>query len=148
MAVGVFRSHLAAERLADRVFVDSAGTHGYFVGEPPDPRAQAAALRRNYDLSALRARQVQREDFLRFDHLLAMDRGQIAILHRMSPPEQRHKIGLLLDYAPRLPHREVPDPYHGSAEGFELVLDLVEAASRGLLEQLKRSLLRTGPAPD
>jgi protein-tyrosine phosphatase len=117
--------------------VDSAGTQGYHVGEPPDERAQAHALRRGYDLSTLRARQVDAGDFLRFDLVLAMDRGNLAALRRMAPAQQRHKVRLLMEFAPQWGSDEVPDPYYGGPSGFENVLDMVEAAGRGMLQTLQ-----------
>jgi len=130
-AEGVFRQVLVENSLDKKVAVDSAGTHDYHVGEAPDRRAAAHALKRGYDISALRARQVALEDFTEFDLLLAMDRGHLDILRRMSPQECRYKLRLFLEFAGR-PNADVPDPYYGGAEGFEQVLDMVEAASRGL----------------
>jgi protein-tyrosine phosphatase len=123
------------------VQVDSAGTHDYHVGEPPDRRAAAHARARGYDLSALRARQVGAADFERFDLLLAMDRGHLEFLRRMSPPEHHHKLRLFLEFA-GLRDADVPDPYYGGAEGFEQVLDMVEAASHGLVAHVRTYLLR------
>ena len=139
-AEGVFRKLVADARLADRIASDSAGTHGYHVGEPPDLRTQAAARRRGYDLSGLRARKVAREDFHRFDLLLAMDREHHDILGRLAPPSVGHKVQLMMGFARGAAHEEVPDPYYGGPEGFELVLDLLEDAAAGLLEQLRREL--------
>jgi protein-tyrosine phosphatase len=136
-AEGVFRHEVAKAGLQDHVEIISAGTHDYHVGDCPDPRSIAAARIRGYDLSSLRAQHLSASDFAAFDHLLAMDRGHQSILMRRSPPEHRHKIRLFMDHAPHLPHREVPDPYYGDDAGFELVLDLVEAASRGLLEHIR-----------
>lgn len=135
-AHGVLRDLLAREGLGDEVVVDSAGTHAYHVGEAPDERAQLAAARRGYDLSALRARRVRIEDFERFDYILAMDRSNLGELRRMCPPEHAAKLRLFLDYT-GTPGAEVPDPYFGGASGFEQVLDLVEAASRGLISTLR-----------
>ncbi|MFN3305365.1 MAG: low molecular weight protein-tyrosine-phosphatase [Roseateles sp.] len=134
-ADGVMRAKLAAAGLD--IEVDSAGTHGWHAGEPPDERSQAHARRRGYDLSALRARQLVAEDFERFDLVLAMDGDNLAHAERLCPPTQRHRLKLLLDYAPHLGRRHVPDPYYGGAAGFEEVLDLVEAACDGLLAQLR-----------
>jgi protein-tyrosine phosphatase len=144
-AEGVFRQRVHAAGLARRIIADSAGTLDYHAGEPPDPRAQAAARKRKYDLSRLRARQVRPEDFSEFHHVLAMDTGHLADLRRLSPVEHRHKVRLFLDFAPHLEHREVPDPYYGTAEGFELVLDLVEEAASGLLDHLRRELEGNAP---
>ncbi len=139
-AEGVFLHMVYRAGLENLVVVDSAGTHGYHVGDRPDPRAQAAAKRRSYDLSKLRARKLLADDYARFDHLLAMDRGHQSIMLRNSPPEHRSKIRLFMDYAPEVEHREVPDPYYGDDAGFDLVLDLVEAASYGLLQAVRASI--------
>jgi protein-tyrosine phosphatase len=121
--------HLAVE-------VDSAGTHDYHVGEPPDRRAIEAARRRGVDLSAQRARQVTAVDFERFDYVLAMDQQNLEILLRRAPAQYQERIRLFLDFAPHAHTREVPDPYYGTANGFEEVLDLLEQASEGLLREL------------
>jgi len=126
--------------LAQSVRVESAATHDYHVGEPPDARAQQHAQRRGYDLSQLRARQVAAEDFESFDLILAMDRGHLAILQRIAPPRHRHKLRLLMEFAASWQIDEVPDPYYGGPRGFERVLDMVEAAARGLLAELRREI--------
>lgn len=136
-AEGVFRKLVADAGLTDFITTDSAGTHGYHVGEPPDRRMQAAAHRRGYDLSRLRARCVAREDFRRFDLVLAMDREHHEILTVLAPPSAGHKVRLMMEFGRRSAHDEVPDPYYGGPEGFELVLDLVEDAAEGLLETLR-----------
>jgi protein-tyrosine phosphatase len=141
-AEGVLRHHVEQAGVGNRILIDSAGTIDYHVGEPPDPRMQAAARRRNYDLSRLRARQVKPGDFARFDYLLAMDQDHVSWLKREAPGDHMHKIQLFLDYAPHMGPREVPDPYYGGTEGFELVLDLIERASVGLLAELQRELAR------
>jgi protein-tyrosine phosphatase len=138
-AEGVFRK-LVLEEARDlhlELEIDSAGTHGYHVGDPPDRRAIAAAARRGIDLSGLRARRLVREDFLRFDLLLAMDDQNVEDALELAPPGGADRLRLLLDYAPETGVREVPDPYYGGAAGFERVLDLVEAASRGLIAALR-----------
>ena len=135
-AEGVFRQVLAVNSLEKKVAVDSAGTHDYHAGEPPDARATAHARKRGYDISGLRARQVVPGDFTEFDLVLAMDRGHLEILRRMSPQAHRHKLRLFLDFA-GLKDADVPDPYYGGAEGFEQVLDMVEAASRGLATHVR-----------
>ncbi len=137
LAEGAFSSFLERHRLSESISVDSAGTHDYHVGEPPDPRAQASALRRGMDISHQRARLVQREDFARFDYILAMDRQNYARLEKLSAQEDRHKLKLFLDYAPHLGEGEVPDPYYGGPGGFERVLDMVEEAAQGLLEHIR-----------
>ncbi|OHC70591.1 MAG: phosphotyrosine protein phosphatase [Rhodocyclales bacterium RIFCSPLOWO2_02_FULL_63_24] len=135
-AEGVARG-LAHKLNAAHLFeFDSAGTHGYHVGDPPDPRTIAAARRRGYDLSSLRARRVTEFDFIRFDLLLAMDGEHLEFLRRACPRPHLHKLGLLLDYSERFDHDEVPDPYYGDAQGFELVLDLVEDAAIELIRRL------------
>ena len=137
-AEGVFRHLLAQEAPELRVEVDSAGTAGYHIGHPPDLRSQRAAHARGIDLSGLRARQVTTEDFLRFDLILAMDQDNLEELEAMRPAESRAKVRLFLEYAPELGRTEVPDPYYGNARGFEEVLNLSEAASRGLIAALQK----------
>jgi len=117
--------------------VDSAGTAGYHVGELPDRRTRQAAARRGYDLSALRARVVEPRDFEHFDLILAMDRENLRALERLAPVHARERLRLFLEFAPEAGISEVPDPYYGGPNGFEDVLDLIEAASRGLLEHLR-----------
>jgi len=134
-AEGVFRQVVHEAGLAERVEVDSAGTHAYHVGEPPDRRARAAAERRGYALENIRARRVDESDFERFDYVLAMDRDNLSLLAQQAEVEHHNKIRLFLDFS-SLPQDEVPDPYYGAGAGFERVLDLVEDASRGLLETL------------
>ncbi|RJQ48752.1 MAG: low molecular weight phosphotyrosine protein phosphatase [Gammaproteobacteria bacterium] len=141
LAEGAFSNLLEQYRLGGFISADSAGTHDYHVGEPPDPRAQASALRRGMDISAQRARLVQREDFARFDYILAMDRQNYARLEKLSTPDGRRKLGLFLDYAPHLGEVEVPDPYYGGPGGFERVLDMVEEAAQGLLEHIRKQHL-------
>src|SRR5438093_664410 len=124
--------HLAAEAGIE-LRIASAGIGDWHVGSAPDERAQHHAKGRGYDLSALRARQVRASDLAEFDLILAMDRGHLRALERMAPRETRHKLRLFLAA------RDVPDPYYGGPEGFEQVLDLVEAACRALLQELKRA---------
>ena len=136
-AEGIFAKKLADAGLQGRVQVDSAGTHGYHVGEPPDPRAQAAARARGYDLSGLRARRVGRADFERFDLVLAMDYDNRDFLSRLCPPSAGHKLKLMMDFARKHDSREVPDPYDGGPDAFTLVLDMLEDASDGLLQDIR-----------
>ncbi len=136
-AEGVFRALIEQEGLADRVLIDSAGTHAYHVDDPPDERAQAAALRRGIDISGLRGRKVVPADFESFDYVLAMDRENLDNLLALSAPEHRHKIRLFLDYAPQRTECEVPDPYYGGPAGFDRVLDMLGEASLGLLAALR-----------
>lgn len=137
-AEGVVRARLAAVGLDGRVEVASAGTHGYHVGEPPDPRSQEAALRRGVDLSDQRARRVTPDDFVEFDLMVAMDSGHAKALRRMAPPGEEERVRLFLDFAPQFGIANVPDPYYGGAAGFEHVLDLIEAAADGLIEEIRR----------
>ncbi|MGB5331614.1 MAG: low molecular weight protein-tyrosine-phosphatase [Woeseiaceae bacterium] len=137
-AEGVFRHHVAEAGLAEKILVDSAGTHAYHVGDPPDRRAYAAAERRGISLVDIRARRVSDEDFERFDYIIAMDEDNASRLKDQSPPEYHSKVRLFLEFSSSR-EREVPDPYYGGAAGFERVLDLVEDASRGLLETLSRN---------
>ena len=137
-AEGVLRTLAAREAPELPLEVDSAGTAGYHVGEPPDPRTQQAAARRGYNLTALRARVVEPADFERFDLILGMDEENLRVLRRRAPTHSLERLRLLLDFAPESGSRDVPDPYYGGANGFEEVLDLVEAATRGLLAHLRQ----------
>ena len=145
-AEGLFLHHVAEAGLSDRIKVDSAGTHDYHVGDAPDPRAQEAANRRGYDLSKLRGRQVIRRDFLEFDYVLAMDQHNLKALAPICPPEQAHKLKLFMEFAAGAEDLEVPDPYGGSEEDFECVLNLLEAAAEGLLAHLREEL-ESPPTP-
>jgi len=139
MAEGVFRRMLEGAGLTETIYVDSAGTHSYHIGAPPDTRSQATALRRGVDLRRLRARQVTPEDLAEFDYVLAMDRDNFAHLLQLCPTaELRSRIRLFLDFAPDLPEQEVPDPYYGGPTGFERVMDLIEEAARGLLTDIRQ----------
>ena len=146
-AEGVFRKVLLEQAPELDVQIDSAGTHGYHAGAPPDPRACRAAERRGVDLKPLRARQVLVEDFAHFELVLAMDEHNRDFLVAACPPEYQSRIRLFLDFAPQLGRRDVPDPYYGGSTGFEHVLDLVEEASTGLLEHLRRTEPPARPAP-
>lgn len=137
-AEGVVRTHLQKAGLAATVEIDSAGTHGYHIGKPPDVRAQKAAAGRGYDLSALRARRVSEADFAHYDLILAMDDDNMDNLRRECPPQHHHKLKLFLDFAHAFAERAVPDPYYGGDAGFQHVLDLIEDAARGLVESLRR----------
>ena len=128
-AEGVLRQMAGKAGMALRV--ESAGTHDYHVGEPPDERAQDHARARGYDLSGQRARHLRTRDFEEFDLIVAMDRGHLRILARLCPAHHRGKLRLLVAEA------DVPDPYYGGPEGFEQVLDVVEAACGGLLSELR-----------
>ena len=132
-AEGVFRHYVTGAGLADQIEADSAGTHAYHVGEPADRRATAAAERRGVSLAGIRARRVSADDFERFDYIIAMDQDNQMHLLDQAPDEHRSKVQLFLSFSSE-DESEVPDPYYGGSAGFERVLDLVESASRGLLE--------------
>jgi len=140
-AQGVFRKLLEREGLLAIVSTDSAGTHAFHVGEPPDLRARETALRRGVDLSDLRARRVTAEDFHRFQYVLAMDQENYRELSEICPLGAEKKLMLFMDFAPHLRTPEVPDPYYGGKNGFERVFDMVEAASEGLLADIRRRYL-------
>jgi len=137
-AEGVFRKVVGDAGLDAHIRIDSAGTHAYHVNEPPDRRARAAAERRGFLLNNIRARRVIDEDFEHFDYILAMDEDNLLVLRDSAPEHQRSKISLFLEFSGSGRELEVPDPYYGGTVGFERVLDLVEDASRGLLETLRR----------
>lgn len=137
MAEGIFRREIAKAGLQDRVRIDSAGTHSYHIGAPPDPRAQTAIRRRGVDISGLRGRQVTDVDFDEFDYILAMDEANLGILRRNAPPHAQERIRLLLSYSSRYPDQEVPDPYYGGARGFEENLDMIEDAVAGLISDIR-----------
>ncbi|MBI5040066.1 MAG: low molecular weight phosphotyrosine protein phosphatase [Gammaproteobacteria bacterium] len=136
-AQGVFETLVQREGLAQRIEIDSAGTHAYHIGEPPDKRAQEAAKRRGVDLSVQRARKVQPADFLEFDYVLAMDRSNYEDLRAICHPDYEERLRLFLEFAPQAGEQDVPDPYYGGAQGFERVLDLIEAAAEGLLAEMR-----------
>ena len=135
-AEAVFRQKIAAAGLSDRILIDSAGTHDYHIGHSPDERAVRAARSRGYDMSGIRARQVERGDFLKFDYILAMDRQNLDILQRIAGPELQAKARLFMEFSRDFTEKEVPDPYYGGAQSFERVLDRVESASLGLIEEI------------
>ena len=136
-AEGVLRHLAAIEAPQLALEIDSAGTAGYHIGAPPDPRSQRAALRRGIDISGLRARRIAAQDFARFDLILAMDAENLRELQTLRPRDARAALKLFLEYAPDLALREVPDPYYRDAGAFEQVLDLTTAAARGLLSALQ-----------
>jgi protein-tyrosine phosphatase len=135
-AEGVARAFATRMGVADAFEFDSAGTHGYHIGNPPDQRARMTAAGRGYDLSVLKARQVEARDFARFDHIFAMDRDNLALLREACPAQHKGKLRLFLDFAANYTEREVPDPYYGGPEGFERVLDMIEDAVTGMLDEL------------
>ena len=139
-AHGVFRALVAREGLSETIAVDSAGTQGYHIGEPPDSRSRAAALRRGIDIGDLRARQVKPADFDAFDLILAMDEGHQRQLARWCPPSRLDRLRMFMGFAPDQGIIDVPDPYYGGGDGFERVLDLIEAGAAGLLRHIQTTL--------
>ena len=137
-AEAVFRHYVESAGMSGQILIDSAGTHDYHIGDKPDVRAQLAAQQRGYDMSNLRGRQVEEEDFRRFDYVLAMDMANLGILQSIAPRDSDTRARLFLDYARHHREREVPDPYYGGADGFERVLDMVEDAAQGLLEEIRQ----------
>jgi protein-tyrosine phosphatase len=140
-AEAVFRHAASAAGLSSLVYCDSAGTHNYHIGDPPDARSIAAARRRGYDMTPLRARQVGKADFSSFDLVLAMDRQNLLWLQRLQPSSAPAQLMLYGDLHPDFAGQDVPDPYYGGAAGFERVLDMAEAVSASLLARI-----RGGPA--
>ncbi|MEM1261795.1 MAG: low molecular weight protein-tyrosine-phosphatase [Pseudomonadota bacterium] len=139
-AEGVFRARVTDP---DAWLIDSAGTHAYHIGDPPDPRSVAAAAQRGYDLKKLRARRVADDDYFRFDLIVAMDADNLANLRARMPGDATAKIALLSDYSadPNLKGQDVPDPYYGGTRGFDRVLDMIEDAA----EPLRSALVRQTP---
>jgi protein-tyrosine phosphatase len=137
-AEGVFRKCVNDAGLQNVVHIDSAGTHAYHVGEPPDLRAQQAARRRNYEIGEKTARQVTQDDFRDSDFILAMDWENLAYLQQQCPKQYKHKLHLLMRFAGEHDAATVPDPYYGGPEGFNTVLDYVEDACQGLIEVVRK----------
>lgn len=135
-AEGVFRALVARAGLEDRISTDSCGTHDYHIGDPPDSRACALAQRRGYDITGLRARQLVRTDFERFDLLIALDRGHERLLKRLAPRGTAEKVKLFMSYVPELKLTDVPDPYYGGTAEFEHALDLIERGAERLLASI------------
>jgi low molecular weight protein-tyrosine phosphatase len=138
-AEGVFRQVVANAGLSNEVKIDSCGTGSWHVGKAPDGRAREAAARRGIDISNLRARQFQESDLFEFDYVLVMDRQNLADIKRVQNEVGGTEPELFLDYG-RSSHDEVPDPYYGGDQGFEMVLDLIQEASEGLLARLREKL--------
>jgi protein-tyrosine phosphatase len=135
-AEAVFKQKAADAGL--KIVIDSAGTHGYHIGKAPDKRSQAAGVARGYSFKGLKCRRVDESDFEKFDYILAMDDSNLSNLRGMSPSQYQDKIKLFLDFA-SVEDKEVPDPYYGGKRGFELVLDLIEEASDGLITHIQQS---------
>jgi len=141
-AHGVFRALVEKEGLSQAVEIDSAGTHAYHVGSAPDRRAQATAQERGIDISDLVARRVEPDDFDLFDFVVAMDQDNYMSLSEICPDQHVDKIYMFMDFADHMRTREVPDPYYGGPSGFDRVFDLVEAASEGLLQEIRQRHLK------
>ena len=142
-AHALFREAVTASGLDDKITTDSAGTHAYHIGNPPDPRATATALERDIDMTDLRARQVCEADFAQFDYVVAMDRDNLALLEASCPPAAQDRLSLMLDWTEGWGD-EVPDPYYGGDEGFIRVFDMLTEASQGLMARIASSHGLTG----
>lgn len=136
---GVFRDLVEREGLSDHISIDSAGTHSYHIGAPPDSRAQAEAKRRGIDISGLRGRQARSGDFEQFDYILAMDRENHQNLMAICPVSDEEKLHMFLDFAPNLDRQDVPDPYYDGS--FDGVYDMIEEAAKGLLADVRAKYL-------
>jgi protein-tyrosine phosphatase len=146
MAEGVFRHLIRQAGLDDVVKVESAGTHAFHAGEAPDKRAQATAAKRGYDISDLRARQVEGIDFERFDLILVMDWDNLSLLQQTGPKKAHHKLQLLMRFATEHESATIPDPYYGGQQGFDQSLDFIEDACAGLLEVARRRATQVAAA--
>ena len=138
-AEAVFRDLVKKRGFEKQFEIDSAGTHGYHIGNPPDRRTQQAARARNIQMDALRSRKVELDDFSRFDYVIAMDFDNHGMLTDISPADHMHKIKLMMSFADASDVTEVPDPYYGGSDGFELVLDLLQEAAEGLLNYCQQT---------
>ena len=138
-AEGVFRDIVNEHNLSQFFYIDSCGTHGYHTGQSPDSRSQYAAMKRGIDISQQVARTIEQNDFNRFDCILAMDKYNLSFLQTMADKKHVNKINLFLEYAENYKLIEIPDPYYGGEDGFEIVLDLLQEASIGLIKQLQIS---------
>ena len=138
-AEGIFRHMVEENNLVDYFVTDSAGTHAYHIGEPPDHRAQETAQSRGIDISDLKGRKVSTSDFEKFDYILAMDKDNYEMLRDICPSSKADQLKLFLDFAKGLDFNEVPDPYYGGTKGFEKVFDMLENASIGLIDHIQRN---------
>jgi len=136
-AHGVFQALVESEDLASAIQVDSAGTHSYHIGSPPDLRSQATAQQRGVDLTGLRARRFVASDFVDFDYLLAMDNANLADMLAIKPDNASAAAELMLSYSDRFGQQEIPDPYFGD-DGFDLVFDMIDDAAHGLLQRIRQ----------
>jgi len=139
-AHGVFQHFVDKEGLSEQIIVDSCGTGSFHIGEKPDPRTIKAAAKRQYDLSVLRARQLKPADFDTFHYILTMDRMNLGNAQALAPKTYQGHVGLFLDFSQQRTFTQVPDPYYEGDSGFELVLDLIEDASMGLLKEIKSKI--------
>jgi low molecular weight protein-tyrosine phosphatase len=140
-AEAVFRRQAKISGFEKSILVDSAGTHDYHTGEPPDVRAQKIAKLKGYDMKELRARQFNTGDFNNFHYILVMDKHNFAILNKICPPQHNYKLGMLMQYSKNFPeYEEVPDPYFGGHQGFEKVLKMIEDAGEGLLYKISKEI--------
>ena len=146
-AEAVFRSRVAAAGLADRIVCTSAGTHGFNVGAAADARSRAAAARRGYDMSKARGRAIAAADFERYDLVLAMDRQNLEALREICPEGRQDRLRLLMEFARAHAMQEVPDPYYSTAQGFDVVLDMIEDACGALLEHVRAQYIEAAVAP-
>jgi len=146
-AHGVFRDQVRARGWDGWLQVDSAGTHNYHPGSPPDERSQEHARRRGYDLADLRARQVRATDFANYDLILAMDWDNLEILQERCPPEHQSKLRRFTEFCQTHRADVVPDPYCGGGAGFDHVLDLVEDACAGLLLHVQQAAAKPKEFP-
>ena len=140
MAEGVFLRDINNAGLASDIGVDSAGTHAYHIGKPPDERGCLAATKRQVEIGSLQARRIEMADFSHFDYILAMDRQNLDMLRYLCPPRHRDSLHLFSEFSPQLKNREIPDPYLGKQKNFEEVLDLIEIASHGLVDTIEPQL--------
>jgi protein-tyrosine phosphatase len=139
MAEGMFRKAVRDAGLEGQIEADSAGTHAYHVGSPPDPRAQAAIRQRGVDIGGLRGRKVEDVDFERFDYILAMDGDNMDRLMQRAPARHQDKVRRLLSFSRKYPNLDVVDPYYGGPQGFEENLDMIQDAVQGLIREISGS---------
>jgi protein-tyrosine phosphatase len=135
-AQGVFEKHVKDKGLQNNFTIDSAGTHSYHVGGSPDSRSSKAALDRGIDILSQKARKISSADCEKFDYIMVMDNDNHMNVRMICPKKHQHKIHKMMDFATSSQYSQVPDPYYGGNQGFELVLDLLEDASIGLLKHI------------
>jgi protein-tyrosine phosphatase len=138
-AEGFFLHHLTNSRLRNVIETDSAGTHSYHIGHPPDTRAISEAKSFGVDISDLRARKVRITDFSDFDLILGMDHHNLGLIDNMKPMDSGAETGLMMEYDPEAGYEEVPDPYYGAQRDFRLMCELLDKATHKLLTRLEAS---------